>query len=202
MPDKAAVRAEAARLGLAVAAKPDSQDICFVPSGTYAEVVARLRPDAVAPGEIVDAAGAVLGAHDGIARYTVGQAKRLGAGRPAPARVVTAIDAARRRIVVGPRTRRQPARGAARGELARGSGAAPLRVKLRARDAVQAAVVAPTPDGAEVLLDTPALAAPGQACVFYDGDRVLGGGFIAPARLTPRTLAAYLLARARAHGAA
>ncbi len=178
MPDKAAVRVEAARLGLAVAAKPDSQDICFVPSGSYAGVVARLRPDAVAPGEIVDAAGAVLGAHEGIARYTVGQAKRLGAAAGA-GRVVTAIDAAHRRIVVGPRT------GGSRRVVLREvnwlAAPAPRRcgVKLRARDAVQGAVVAPTPDGAEVLLDVPALAAPGQACVFYNGDRVLGGGFIA-----------------------
>jgi tRNA-specific 2-thiouridylase len=87
MPDKAAVRAAAARLGLAVAAKPDSQDICFVPAGSYADVVARLRPDAAAPGEIVDRAGRVVGRHDGVARYTVGQAKRLGtASEPAARR--------------------------------------------------------------------------------------------------------------------
>ncbi len=78
MPDKAAVRAEAARLGLAVAAKPDSQDICFVPRGRYADRGRRLRPDAAEPGDIVDADGTVLGRHDGIARYTVGQARRLG----------------------------------------------------------------------------------------------------------------------------
>src|SRR5665213_2828019 len=73
MPDKAAVRHEAVRLGLQVAAKPDSQDICFVPTGSYANIVARLRPDAAAPGEIVDRAGQVVGQHDGVARYTVGQ---------------------------------------------------------------------------------------------------------------------------------
>ena len=78
------MRAEAERLGLPVAAKPDSQDICFVPAGSYADVVGKLRPDALAPGEIVDAAGTVLGRHDGIARYTVGQARRLG-GAAAPA---------------------------------------------------------------------------------------------------------------------
>ncbi|MDE2583313.1 MAG: tRNA 2-thiouridine(34) synthase MnmA, partial [Rhodospirillales bacterium] len=103
MADKAAVRAEAERLGLAVAAKPDSQDICFVPSGDYAAVVGQLRPEALAPGEIVDAGGAVLGRHEGIARYTVGQARRLGAAA-APGRVVVALDAGRRRVVVGPRS--------------------------------------------------------------------------------------------------
>ncbi len=80
-PDKAAVRAEAVRLGLAVAAKPDSQDICFVPEGRYAEVVAKLRPDAAEPGEIVDMDGRVLGRHAGIARYTVGQGRGLGRPR-------------------------------------------------------------------------------------------------------------------------
>ena len=80
MADKQAVRAEAERLGLPVAAKPDSQDICFVASGHYADTVVRLRPDAGEPGEIVSRDGRVLGRHDGIARYTVGQGKRLGDG--------------------------------------------------------------------------------------------------------------------------
>ena len=73
------MRAEAIRLGLPVAAKPDSQDICFVASGHYADTVLRLRPDAGEPGEIIARDGRVLGRHDGIARYTVGQGKRLGA---------------------------------------------------------------------------------------------------------------------------
>ena len=178
MPDKGAVRAEAARLGLEVAAKPDSQDICFVPTGRYDALVARLRPDAAASGEIVDAAGTVLGRHDGVGRYTVGQAKRLGAASVAgERRVVVALDAAARRVVVGPR----------------GSGTRALQlrelnwlidpepsqrctVKLRARDELHTATV--TMDG-HVSLEKPALPAPGQACVFYAGERVLGGGFIA-----------------------
>ncbi len=177
MPDKAAVRAAAVRLGLPVAAKPDSQDICFVPSGSYAEAVGRLRPDALAPGEIVDAAGAVLGRHAGIAHYTVGQAKRLGAAGGAR-RVVIGLDAARRRVVVG------PAEGGSRTVRLRevnwlaGRRALRCTVKLRAREQPQPAELVPTDSGAEVTLDTPALAAPGQACVFYDGSRVLGGGFI------------------------
>jgi tRNA-specific 2-thiouridylase len=185
MLDKATVRGHAERLGLPVAAKPDSQDICFVPAGSYADVVGRLRPEALAPGEIVDEAGTVIGYHDGVARYTVGQARRLGAAGQAAGgarRVVVGLDAARRRVVVGP--------GAGRRHVAlrEVNWLAPPRphrctVKLRAREAPQAAELVPTADGAEVVLDAPALAAPGQACVFYDGERVLGGGFIrAPAR--------------------
>ncbi len=180
MADKAAVRAEAARLGIAVAAKPDSQDICFVPSGSYAAAVARLRPDAAEPGEIVTADGAVVGRHAGIANYTVGQARLLGGagGGPGQRRVVVALDPATRRVVIG------PAAGGARSMALRDVNwlvdpdVRRCTVKLRAREAPQPATVIPRGDGAEVVLDTPALAAPGQACVFYDGDRVLGGGFI------------------------
>src|SRR3954454_15769641 len=102
MPDKAAVRAEAARLGLPVAAKPDSQDICFVPSGHYADLVGRIRPDAAEPGDIVDRDGAVLGQHRGVGHYTVGQRKGLGpASVIAGARqAVLEVDAPSRRIVI------------------------------------------------------------------------------------------------------
>jgi tRNA-uridine 2-sulfurtransferase len=180
MEDKAAVRAEAARLGLQVAAKPDSQDICFVPQGSYAEIVGKLRPDALAPGEIVSETGEVVGHHDGIARYTVGQARRLGEAAQAGGvrRVVVALDAARRRVVVG------PAEGGTTLVRLREVNwlATPARrqasVKLRARETPHAAEIVPTAEGAEVHLETPARAAPGQACVFYDGARVLGGGII------------------------
>jgi len=180
MPDKAAVRAEAARLGLPVAAKPDSQDICFVPSGSYAEAVGKLRPEALEAGEIVTASGEVVGRHAGIARYTVGQAKGLGTavegaeGR----RVVVGIDAGRRRVVVGPRG--TGARGVRLREVnwLIEPAARRCEVKLRGRDVPQAALVEPRGAGAEVTLDAPALAAPGQACVLYDGSRVLGGGII------------------------
>jgi len=185
MANKNTVRGEAARLGLAVAHKPDSQDICFVPSGSYADVVGRLRPDALAPGEIVDEAGAMLGHHAGVAHYTVGQAKRLGTAGQASGgaaggvrRVVVGLDAQRRRVVVG-----AASSGNTLVRLREVNWLVPpaslaCTVKLRARDAMRPAQVRPTQGGAEVLLAEPALAAPGQACVFYDGDRVLGGGFI------------------------
>ena len=180
MVDKDAVRAEAARLGLAVAAKPDSQDICFVPSGSYADVVGKLRPDAVAPGEIVDEAGTVLGSHAGVAHFTVGQAKRLGGAGQASGsrRVVIGLDAAGRRVVVG-----APSTGSRVVRLREVNWlVAPVpmacTVKLRARDTMRAARVVPTADGVDVMLDEPALAAPGQACVFYRDEQVLGGGFI------------------------
>jgi len=182
MPDKRAVREQAARLGLDVADKPDSQDICFVPSGSYAGLVGKFRPDALEPGEIVAADGRVLGQHDGIARYTVGQGKRLGLAAVVDGerQVVVATEPGRRRVVVGPR--------------ATGTRSVRLRevnwlfdpppsgfrcaVKLRARDSLRSALVSPGEDETAVLLDEPALPAPGQACVFYDGERVLGGGFI------------------------
>ena len=183
MPDKAAVRAEAARLGLAVAVKPDSQDICFVPAGHYTDIVEKLRPEAMAPGEIVDAEGRVLGRHEGVARYTVGQAKRLGLprleGDEAP--VVTRLDPTRRRVVVGRRSAGERVvrlRGVNWLADAPASGLR-VSVKLRARAEPAGAVVRPLAGGAaEVMLDEPALPAPGQGCVFYQGDRVMGGGFI------------------------
>ncbi len=179
MPDKAAVRADAARLGVRVADKPDSQDICFVPQGSYAELVGRLRPDAVAAGEIVGADGSVRGRHEGIARYTIGQAKRLGpaATHRGERQVVVALDAPRRRVVVGPRASGRseiPLRDVNWLALPP-AGVLPCHVKLRAAEAPREAVV----EGETVRLAEPALAAPGQACVFYAGTRVLGGGFIA-----------------------
>jgi len=185
MPDKRAVRAEAARLGLAVAEKPDSQDICFVPDGRYDAVVARLRPEAMEPGEIVDAAGQVLGRHRGIARYTVGQGKGLGLPRREgePPLFVAGLDAPRRRVVVAPRAA-LPQAAIQVAEVNWLAAPPPpgkalrCQVKLRAREAPQPASL--SRDGAMVVLrpDVPAIAAPGQAAVFYDGERVLGGGFI------------------------
>ena len=176
MPDKDSVRAEAARLGLEVAGKPDSQDICFVPSGRYDQAVATLRPDAMVPGDIVDTDGVVVGRHDGIGRYTVGQAKRLGLGGGLERPVVVALEPQTRRIVVGPRgTGSRHVRLREVNWLVDPPAEIRCMVKLRARDELRSAQV--TADGA-VTLDAPALSAPGQACVFYQGDRLLGGGFI------------------------
>ncbi|GAC1339317.1 MAG: tRNA 2-thiouridine(34) synthase MnmA [Acetobacteraceae bacterium] len=182
MPDKATVRGHAARLGLPVAAKPDSQDLCFVPSGSYAELVGRLRPDAAEPGDIVGRDGAVLGRHPGVAHYTVGQGKGLGPASMVDGarQAVLAVDAAQRRIVVGPREAgRQRLRLRDLNWLADEVPEFACEVKLRARETPHAARVWRTHRGAEVELETPALAAPGQACVMYHGTRVLGGGFIA-----------------------
>ena len=182
MADKQAVRALAERLGLAVAHKPDSQDICFVPRGGYAAFVAAERPEAAAGGDIVARSGQVLERHAGVVGYTIGQGKRLGRSAQVDGarQVVVALDAARRRVVVGP-----PGGGVHRLRLREVNWlipppAAPLRcmVKLRARESPHGATIA-AGDGAEVVLDQPHLAAPGQACVFYDGEKVLGGGFIA-----------------------
>ena len=182
MPDKAAVRAHAARLGLQVAEKPDSQDLCFVPEGSYADSVARMRPDAALPGEIVSQDGRVLGQHAGIARFTVGQGRGLGAAsfHGGVRQAVLAVDAGQRRITVGPRTAgRREVRLREVNWLVEPP-LTPLRctVKLRAREAPHGAAVTAAPGGTIVSLDTPALAAPGQACVVYAGDQVLGGGFI------------------------
>ncbi len=182
MPDKNEVRAHAARLGLTVAAKPDSQDICFVPHGSYADLVTRLRPDANEPGDITSRDGRVLGRHAGVARFTVGQQKALGAASfdAGERQAVLAVDAGRRRIVVGPRTAGSDHVRLCEVNWLVDPPLAPLRctVKLRAREAPHPATVVATDTGAQVRLGAPALAAPGQACVFYDEGRVLGGGFI------------------------
>ncbi|MFC7737364.1 tRNA 2-thiouridine(34) synthase MnmA [Roseomonas sp. GCM10028921] len=186
MPDKAAVRREAVRLGLAVAEKPDSQDICFVPEGRYHDLVAKLRPEAAEAGEIVDTEGRVLGRHQGMARYTVGQARGLGlpnkAGGEAGLRVA-ALDAGRRRIVVAPAAS-IPVAEVPVGEvnwLSRPP-AAPFRAeaKFRAREVPQPVTAEWDAASAQLVVrpDQPVISAPGQGCVLYDGDRVLGGGFI------------------------
>ena len=175
---KAQVRAVAAGMGLLVAEKADSQDICFVPTGSYAGVVEKFRPDALSEGEIVSEDGVVLGMHQGIARYTVGQAKRL--GNAAAHMVVKKIEPGTRRIVVGPR-RVESLEVRLRDVnwlIDVPEGGVSAGVKMRARDSVHAARVLPEGNGAMLRLDEPALAAPGQAAVFYDGSRVLGGGFI------------------------
>jgi tRNA-specific 2-thiouridylase len=178
-------RALARRFGLAVAAKPDSQDICFVPTGGYAAIVEKLRPGAFAPGDIVDRDGRVLGRHDGVAHFTVGQRRGLGVAADRPLYVVR-IEPDTARVVVGPHRALLRDRLTLREVNWLGDGGSlpadgvAVGVKLRSTQPPVAARVFPGDAGrAEVIIDEPqAGVAPGQACVFYDADRVLGGGWI------------------------
>ncbi len=192
--DKDRTRALARRFDLPVAAKPDSQDICFVPDGAYGEVVRRLRPGAATPGDIVHLDGRVLGRHRGIVDYTVGQRRGLGVGAEEPLYVVR-LEPETHRVVVGPRA----ALGRDRVRISdlNWLDAAPpagRRVAVKLRNTTPPAPATITADGtggAEVGLDAPQDGvSPGQACVVYaldaggaPGSRVLGGGWIAAAEL-------------------
>lgn len=185
---KSEVRALAAELGLAVAEKPDSQDICFVPNGKYQSVVEKLRPGALDPGEIVHIDGRVLGAHDGIINYTVGQRRGLGVATGEPLFVVR-LDAPGKRVIVGPREALGVSRIALKDVNWIGERVAaeddldgrPILVRVRSTRAPAPAVLR-VGEGWHVELDAPEEGvAPGQAAVFYDpaSTRVLGGGWIA-----------------------
>jgi len=182
---KAEVRAIAAELGLVTAAKPDSQDICFVPDGRYTTVIDRLRPYAARPGEIVDLGGTVVGRHDGITHFTVGQRKGLGLSGNGEPLFVLKLDAAQARVVVGPRSALASTVFTLRNVnwLTAANGPIDCQVKVRSMRPPVPAWVMPLDGGAaRVELKSPEDAvAPGQACVFYDGARVLGGGWIAVA---------------------
>ncbi|MDT7934047.1 MAG: tRNA 2-thiouridine(34) synthase MnmA [Sphingomonadaceae bacterium] len=177
---KAEVRAEAERLGLPVAAKPDSQDICFVPQGRYADVVRRLRPDSDAPGDIVDLSGRVLGRHAGLIHFTVGQRRGLGVGGEVEPLYVVRLEPEARRVVVGPRE----ALGVSAVRLEElnwlvempGEG---LTVTAKVRSAARPACARADRNGRVVFAQAEYGVAPGQACVLYAGERVVGGGFIA-----------------------
>jgi tRNA-specific 2-thiouridylase len=173
---KQAVREIARDLQLAVADKPDSQDICFVPNGDYASVVQKVRPEAAQPGEIVDLEGRVLGRHKGLIHFTVGQRRGLEiGGQPEPLYVVR-LDPEERRVVAGPR-RALAVRTACLEDInwlgeAQRSG---LTVKVRS----MARPAAVRFDGADIHFEHPEFGvAPGQAAVIYEGERVLGGGWI------------------------
>jgi tRNA-specific 2-thiouridylase len=176
----------AEELGLKVASKPDSQDICFVPNGNYADVVAKLRPGAIEPGEIVDRQGNVLGRHNGIIHFTVGQRRGLGlGGQPEPMYVVR-LEPETKRVVVGPRS--ALARDVVYLRDVNWLDAAPtphagrrVAVKLRSVMAPTPATLVPASGEmpAHILPDEPQYGiSPGQAAVVYDGTRVLGGGWI------------------------
>jgi tRNA-uridine 2-sulfurtransferase len=177
--EKSAVRDCARRFGLAVAAKPDSQDICFVPGGDYASVVRKVRPEAEAPGDIVDLAGRRLGQHRGLIHYTVGQRRGIEIGGQAKPLYVVRLEPATRRVIVGPRE--ALAVGSLTiGELNWLGGHCPpagLAVAAKVRSMAKPAPARLV--GSAVVFDRPEFGvAPGQACVLYDGDRVLGGGWI------------------------
>jgi tRNA-specific 2-thiouridylase len=187
---KPEVRELARRFGLEVADKHDSQDICFVPTGRYTDIISRLKPNAMEPGEIVDLDGRVLGTHAGIAHFTVGQRKGLGIASGHPLYVVK-LDAATRRVVVGPREALRMDRIALRdvnwigdGELDRAIGEGlEIFVRVRSTRAPQPAWLRGCNGQYEVeLVVGEEGVSPGQACVFYDAAsgqaRVLGGGFI------------------------
>ncbi|MCI5049061.1 MAG: tRNA 2-thiouridine(34) synthase MnmA [Rickettsiales bacterium] len=190
---KSETRALAERFGLAVADKPDSQDICFVPEGGYAKVIEKFRPDAFDPGDIIHIDGTLMGEHRGIVNYTVGQRKGLGIAHEEPLYVIK-LDADKKRVIVGPKDAlnltefyvadinwlEADAMPTARDQV---------KVKMRSLQApVWANIHAAENGGARIeLLEPHAGIAPGQACVVYDENRVLGGGWIAS---TPNSIAA------------
>jgi tRNA-specific 2-thiouridylase len=191
LPSKDATRALAAKYGLSVAMKPDSQDICFVPDGNYAKVIEKLRPGAAEPGEIVHADGRVLGQHKGVIHYTIGQRRGLGIGGLDEPLYVVKLDVDTKQVVVGPKemlaTRTIPVR-----EI-NWLGDEPftskeewhLKVKVRSTRPPRDAILRPLSETtAEVeLLTAEEGVSPGQACVFYAADhpedgRIFGGGWI------------------------
>jgi tRNA-specific 2-thiouridylase len=184
---KAEVRALAREFDLPVADKHDSQDICFVPNGRYTDVIAKLRPDAAEPGEIVHVDGRVLGQHEGIVNYTVGQRRGLGVATGEPLFVVK-LDPANRRVIVGPRSALAVHRISIAdvnwiGDRPLDSNGLEVFVRVRSTRTPRPATLFATPSGAEVeLRDGEEGVAPGQACVIYESSdsraRVLGGGII------------------------
>jgi tRNA-specific 2-thiouridylase len=198
---KTETRALAAQFGLDVAAKSDSQDICFVPTGRYTQVIEKLRPGAAEAGLIVHVDGRTLGRHAGIINYTIGQRRGIGVAGAEPLYVVR-LDAERREVIVGPREalrthtiRLREVNWIGEGALADlpAQGLA-IEAKIRSSQPPRPATLF-NRDGAAVvsLHDGEDGVSPGQACVFYAGTRVLGGGWIeatgtqAPARAAPAT---------------
>ena len=188
LPSKDATRELARKYGLALADKPDSQDICFVPNGNYAAVIEKLRPGAAEPGDIVDINGKVLAQHCGVIHYTIGQRRGLGIGGLANPLYVIKLDVDKKHVIVGPKdlltTRTVPVREInwlgddAFDTLSERH----ISVKIRSTKPPMEAIVRPlSATTAEIELLTPEEGvAPGQACVFYDGksSRIFGGGWI------------------------
>ena len=189
------MRELAEEMGLVVAQKADSQDICFVPQGRYTDIIERLMPGAAEPGEIVDLSGNILGTHAGIIHFTVGQRRGLGLAGSEPLYVIR-LDADTRRVVVGPRSALRTARlqlrdvnwiGEGTLEAALAGGRRELFVKVRSTRQPQQAWLTQENGVAMIeFVDGEDGVAPGQVCAFYDAangqSRVLGGGFIVSAK--------------------
>jgi len=180
--NKKQTRALAQQFGIKIFDKPDSQDICFVPNGNYSSIVERLRPGALDPGDIVHKDGAILGRHDGIINYTIGQRRGIGIAHPTPLYVLS-LDPEKKQVIVGDYAEL----GCSTVHLKELnwlgedlSDVTNCTVKLRSMHIGSEAVVKHGADGtAVVTLAEPYFGVtPGQACVMYDGDRVLGGGWI------------------------
>jgi len=182
--DKDETRKHAERFGLSVADKPDSQDICFVPEGGYASVIERLRPGAMEPGDIVDMDGQILGRHEGIVKYTVGQRRGIGVGGTVDPLYVVKLDPASKRVIVGPKSALKTSEIAVKDLSWIGeeipSGGLEVIAKIRStRPGVAAKIFAEEEGRVRISLhEAEEGVSPGQAAVFYDGDRVLGGGWI------------------------
>jgi len=183
---KSDVRRIAEEEGLIVANKPDSQDICFVPDGDYAGLVQRMRPETMAPGEVVDLEGRVLGAHRGVVHFTIGQRRGIEIGGQKEPLYVVRIDPDARRIVVGPRSALAVA--AMRVEQLNWIGEDQGEISVKVRSLAPAVPVYLQAD--RVIFGKAEYGvAPGQAAVFYDGARLLGGGWIAETEAAGRKLA-------------
>ncbi|MEO5774774.1 MAG: tRNA 2-thiouridine(34) synthase MnmA [Sphingomicrobium sp.] len=184
---KAEVRRLAEQAGLEVAAKPDSQDICFVPDGDYAGLVKKLRPETDAPGEIVHIDGRVLGRHRGVVHFTIGQRRGIEVGGQAEPLFVVRIEPDRQRLVVGPRSALAVESMHIEDRNWIGEDQAQVTVKVRS-------LAPPVPariEGEWLRFERPEYGvAPGQAAVFYDGSRLLGGGWIAETAAARASLAA------------
>ena len=172
---KSEVRRLAEAEGLVVANKPDSQDICFVPDGDYATLVKKLRPETAAPGEIVDLNGDVLGRHEGVVHFTIGQRRGIDIGGQAQPLYVVRIEPDSRRLVVGPR--RALAVASARVDGLNWLAEDQIDVEAKVRSMARP-VPAQWESGTLTFASPEYGVAPGQSAVFYDGERLLGGGTI------------------------
>ncbi len=183
------VRILAEKYGLSVSSKPDSQDICFVPEGGYADVIERLRPGAGEPGEIAHLDGRVLGEHKGIIYYTIGQRRGIGIGGGDPLYVIK-LDPVKKQVIVGPREALEISRVDIKELNWLGDNEIPvegqkIKVKVRSTRPAEPATLfkGDAQDEAYFILDNPEYGvSSGQAAVFYDGDRLLGGGWIVKAQ--------------------